>query len=150
MTSLKLLVEIKKQLKQQKNMLMLAYTISDINQQLSQLFYPGLVYNTPPQWLQQYPKYIRGIQQRLEKAALNAQKDKLQLAEVAPHWQRLADYLQKEGNYRLGQLPALMDYRWWLEEFRISLFAQTLKTQVPVSDKRLDKQWEQAMLQALG
>ncbi len=147
LSSLKLLVEVKKQLKQQKNMLMLAYTISDINQQLGQLFYPGLVYKTPSQWLQQYPKYMRGIQQRLEKAALNPQKDKLQLAEIAPHWNRLTDYLAKEGGYRLTQLPALMEYRWWIEEFRISLFAQTLKTQVPVSDKRLDKQWEQAMAQ---
>lgn len=146
--SLKLLVEIKKQLKRQKNTLMLAYTISDVNQQLAQLFYQGLVYKTPPQWLHQYPKYMRGIQQRLEKAALNPQKDKLQTAEVAPHWQRLIDYLAKEGEYRLRQLPMLMEYRWWIEEFRISLFAQTLKTQVPVSDKRLDKQWEQAMLQA--
>ena len=131
-------------------MLMLAFTISDINQQLTQLFYPGLVYKTPPQWLQQYPKYMRGIQQRLEKAALNPQKDKLQLAEVAPHWQRLVDFLAKEGDYRLGQNAALMDYRWWIEELRISLFAQTLKTQVPVSDKRMDKQWEQAMLDAQG
>lgn len=147
-SSLKLLVDIKKQLKQQKNMLVLAYTISDVNQQLGQLFYPGLVYNTPPQWLQQYPKYMRGILQRLEKATLNAQKDKLQMAEVAPHWQRLRDYLEKEGDYRLAQLPELMDYRWWIEELRISLFAQTLKTQVPVSPKRLDKQWEQAMQQA--
>ncbi|WP_062065151.1 ATP-dependent RNA helicase HrpA [Cellvibrio sp. OA-2007] len=147
-TSLKLLVDIKKQLKQQKNMLMLAFTISDINQQLTQLFYPGLVYKTPAQWLQQYPKYMRGIQQRLEKAALNPQKDKLQLAEVAPHWQRLVDYLEKEGDYRLAQNNALLDYRWWIEELRISLFAQTLKTQVPVSDKRMDKQWEQAMQDA--
>lgn len=149
-SSLKLLVDIKKQLKQQKNMLMLAFTISDINQQLGQLFYPGLVYKTPAQWLQQYPKYMRGIQQRLEKAALNPQKDKLQLAEIAPHWQRLVDYLAKEGDYRLAQNAALMDYRWWIEELRISLFAQTLKTQVPVSDKRMDKQWEQAMLAAQG
>lgn len=148
--SLKLLVEIKKQLKQQKNMLMLAFTISDINHQLTQLFYPGLVYKTPAQWLHQYPKYMRGIQQRLEKAALNPQKDKLQLAEVAPHWQRLVDYLAKEGDYRLAQNSELLDYRWWIEELRISLFAQTLKTQVPVSDKRLDKQWEQAMLVAQG
>jgi ATP-dependent helicase HrpA len=149
-TSLKLLVDIKKQLKQQKNMLVLAFTISDINQQLSQLFYPGLVYKTPLQWLQQYPKYMRGIQQRLEKAALNPQKDKLQLAEIAPHWQRLADYLTKEGDYRLAQNAALIDYRWWIEELRISLFAQTLKTLVPVSDKRMEKQWEQAMLDAQG
>ncbi|MDF3013316.1 MAG: hrpA [Cellvibrio sp.] len=149
-SSLKLLVDVKKQLKQQKNMLALAFTISDINQQLVQLFYPGLVYKTPAQWLQQYPKYMRGIQQRLEKAALNPQKDKLQLADVAPHWQRLVDYLAKEGDYRLAQNGALMDYRWWIEELRISLFAQTLKTQVPVSDKRMDKQWEQAMLEAQG
>ncbi|QEY13298.1 ATP-dependent RNA helicase HrpA [Cellvibrio sp. KY-YJ-3] len=148
--SLKLLVEIKKQLKQQKNMLMLAFTISDINHQLTQLFYPGLVYKTPALWLHQYPKYMRGIQQRLEKAALNPQKDKLQLAEVAPHWQRLVDYLAKEGDYRLAQNSELLEYRWWIEELRISLFAQTLKTQVPVSDKRLDKQWEQAMLVAQG
>lgn len=147
-SSLKLLVDVKKQLKQQKNALMLAFTISDINQQLTQLFYPGLVYKIPAQWLQQYPKYMRGIQQRLEKAALNPQKDKLQLAEVVPHWQRLVDYLVKEGDYRLAQNGALMDYRWWIEELRISLFAQTLKTQVPVSDKRMDKQWEQAMLEA--
>ncbi|UUA73365.1 ATP-dependent RNA helicase HrpA [Cellvibrio sp. QJXJ] len=148
--SLKLLVEIKKQLKQQKNMLMLAFTISDINHQLTQLFYPGLVYKTPALWLHQYPKYMRGIQQRLEKAALNPQKDKLQLAEVGPHWQRLVDYLAKEGDYRLAQNSELLEYRWWIEELRISLFAQTLKTQVPVSDKRLDKQWEQAMLVAQG
>lgn len=129
-------------------MLMLAFTISDINQQLSQLFFPGLVYKTPAQWLQQYPKYMRGIQQRLEKAALNPQKDKLQLAEVAPHWQRLVNYLAKEGDYRLAQNNALLDYRWWIEELRISLFAQTLKTQIPVSDKRMDRQWEQAMQDA--
>jgi len=149
-SSLKLLVDVKKQVKQQKNMLMLAFTIGDINQQLTQLFYPGLIYKTPEQWLQQYPKYMRGIQQRLEKAALNPQKDKLQLAEVAPHWQRLVDYLAKEGDYRLVQNMALMDYRWWIEELRISLFAQTLKTQVPVSDKRMSKQWEEAMLLAQG
>lgn len=149
-TSLKMLVDVKKQLKQQKNMLMLAFTLSDINHQLTHLFYPGLVYKTPPQWLQQYPKYMRGIQQRLEKAALNPQKDKLQLAEVAPHWQRLVDYLAKEGEYRLAQNTALMEYRWWIEELRISLFAQTLKTQVPVSDKRMDKQWEQAMVDIQG
>ncbi|MFC3117046.1 ATP-dependent RNA helicase HrpA [Cellvibrio fontiphilus] len=146
--ALKLLVEVKKQLKQQKNMLMLAFTISDINQQLGELFYPGLVYKTPAIWLQQYAKYLRGIQQRLEKAALNVQKDKLQLAEIAPHWQRLVDYLAKEGDYRLVQNSDLQDYRWWIEELRISLFAQTLKTLVPVSHKRLDKQWEQAMLKA--
>lgn len=146
-TSLALLVDVKKQLKQQKNMLVLAFSISDINQQLAQLFQPGLVYNTPPQWFNQYPKYLRALQQRLEKAQLNVQKDKLNMLAIEPHWQRLVEYLEKEGSYRLAQNAALMDYRWWIEEYRISLFAQTLKTQVPVSDKRLDKQWEAAMIE---
>ena len=146
-SSLALLVEIKQQLKQQKNMLVLAFTLTDINQQLANLFYPGLLYRTPQEWFTQYPKYLRAIQQRLEKALLNAQKDKLLLQQIMPHWQRLEQYLEKEGRYRLGQIEGLMDYRWWIEEYRVSLFAQTLKTQVPVSDKRLDKQWEQVMAQ---
>ncbi len=145
--SLKLLVDVKKTIKQQKNSLLLAFTISDIQRQLDHLYYPGLVYKTPMLWLQQYPKYMRAILQRLERAALNPQKDKLQLAEVAPHWQRLVDYVAKEGDYRLAHNLALQDYRWWIEELRVSLFAQTLKTQVPVSDKRLDKQWELAMVE---
>ena len=148
LNSLKLLVEVKKNLKQHKNALVLAFTISDINTQLQQLFYPGLVYQTPYIWLQQYPKYLRAIGQRLEKAILNPQKDRLQLAEVAPHWQRLVDYLAKEGDYRFWQNSALLEYRWWIEELRVSLFAQALKTSVPVSPKRLDKQWEQVLSDA--
>jgi ATP-dependent helicase HrpA len=128
-------------------MLVLAYTLGDIQQQLDGLFYPGLVYKTPRTWLIQYSKYLRSIQQRLEKALLNPQKDRLLLQQVSPHWQRLGDYLEKEGAYRLAQIPALEEYRWWIEELRVSLFTQTLKTQVPVSDKRLDKQWELAQAQ---
>lgn len=144
-SSLALLVELKKQLKQQKNMLALAFSLTDINQQLASLFSPGLLYQTPRDWFTQYPKYLRAIQQRLDKALLNPQKDKLMLQQVTPHWQRLEEYLEKEGRYRLSQIPALSEYRWWIEEFRVSLFAQTLKTQISVSDKRLDKQWELAV-----
>jgi ATP-dependent helicase HrpA len=109
---------------------------------LSQLFFPGAIYQTPEDWLSQYPKYCRAILLRLEKLNLNPQKDKLCMAEVAEHWQRYAAFLEKEGKHQLAQNSALMEYRWWIEEFRVSLFAQTLKTQVSVSAKRLDKQWE--------
>lgn len=139
--ALRLLVDVRKQLKQHKNALTLAFSLGDIQAQLQQLFYPGLVYPTPAEWLAQYPRYLRAIQLRLEKALLNPQKDRLLLAEVQPHWQRFADYLVKEGDYQLEVNPALREYRWWLEELRVSLFAQTLGTQVTVSSKRLDKQW---------
>jgi ATP-dependent helicase HrpA len=142
LTSLKLLVDVKKNIKQQKNALVLAFALSDIQEQLKNLFYVGLVYKTPEEWLRQYPRYLRGIQARLEKAALNPQKDKLALMEIQPYWQRLQEYIAKEGAFVMTQNAALVEYRWWIEELRISLFAQTLKTQVPISPKRLDKQWE--------
>ncbi len=142
MTSLKLLVEVRKQLKQHKNALALAFTLSDIQQQLQQLFYPGLVYNTPREWLEQYPRYLRAILARLEKALLNPQKDRIAIAEIQAAWQRLNDFLAKEGEFQLAQKSSLQTYRWWIEELRVSLFAQTLKTQVPISSKRLDKQWQ--------
>ncbi|RZA02994.1 MAG: DUF3418 domain-containing protein, partial [Moraxellaceae bacterium] len=142
LTSLKLLVDVKKTIKQQKNALTIAYTLSDIQEQLKHLFFLGLVYKTPDLWLRQYPRYLRGVQLRLEKASLNPQKDKLTISEVQPYWEQLQAYLEKEGDFVMSQNPALMDFRWWIEELRVSLFAQTLKTQVPVSSKRLDKQWE--------
>lgn len=148
--SLTLLVDVRKQLKQHKNALALAFSLSDIQGQLQQLFYPGLVYRTPPEWLAQYPRYLRALQLRLEKILLNPQKDRLLLAEVQPHWQRFADHLAKEGEYQLEINPALQEYRWWIEELRVSLFAQTLKTQVTISSKRLDLQWQKVMDNKIG
>lgn len=146
-TSLKLLVGVRKLLKQQKNALALAFSISDIQQQLQQLFHPGLVYATPLEWLTQYPRYLRAIELRIEKALLNPQKDRLSLAEIQPHWQRLNDLLAKEGEYALAQSIPLQTYRWGIEELRVSLFAQTLRTQIPISSKRLDKLWEAVLEQ---
>jgi ATP-dependent helicase HrpA len=142
LVSLKLLVDVKKAIKQQKNALALAYTLGDIQEQLKELFYVGLMYKTPEEWLRQYPRYLRAIQMRLEKAALNPQKDKLAVLEIQPYWQRLQEFIAKEGTFVMTQNLALVEYRWWIEELRVSLFAQTLKTQIPVSPKRLDKQWE--------
>ncbi len=140
--SLPLLVDIKKQIKQHKNNLALVMGLGDIQQQLSQLFYQGAIYQTPENWLSQYPKYCRAILLRMEKLNLNPQKDRMCMSEIATYWQRFTDLVNKEGAYILAQNSALMEYRWWIEEFRVSLFAQTLKTQVSVSAKRLDKQWE--------
>jgi len=147
LSSLKILVDVKKQMKQQKNALAITFTISDIQSQLKNLFFVGVAYQTPAQWLRQYPRYLKAIQLRLEKANLNPQKDKLTIAEVQPYWQQLTEYLEKEGDFVIHQNIALQDYRWWIEELRVSLFAQTVKTVVPISPKRLDKQWELVLAQ---
>jgi ATP-dependent helicase HrpA len=143
--SLQLLVDIKKTIKQHRQNLVMAFAISDIQQQLSQLFYPGMVYDTPENWLSHLPKYCRAVLLRLEKVQLNPQKDKILISEVDAYYQKLKEWKDKEGAYRITQNAAMMDYRWWLEEFRVSLFAQTLKTVIPVSAKRLDKQWQEAL-----
>ncbi len=140
--SLTQLVAVKKQLKQRRQMLPLAFTLSDIQHQLQQLFAPGLIYRTPEDWLRQYPRYLQALEIRLEKASLDPRKDRLLLEEVAPYWERLQTFLEREGELSLEFNPALKEYRWAIEELRVSLFAQTLKTRMPISAKRLDKLWQ--------
>ncbi len=142
---LQTLVAIKKQMKSNKNALALAFAVGDINTQLARLFYPGFLLATPLNWLRQYPRYLKAIELRLEKAPLQVQKDKLTLRELEPYWQRYDQLLEKEGAAVLSTIPAFQEYRWMLEELRISLFAQTVKTLMPVSAKRLDKQWQDVL-----
>ncbi len=141
--SLTQLVAVKKQLKQHRQMLPLAFTLSDIQAQLQQLFASGLIYRIAEDWLRQYPRYLQALEIRLEKASLDPHKDRLLLGEVAPHWERLERSLEREGELSLAFNPALREYRWAIEELRVSLFAQTLKTRMPISTKRLDKLWQQ-------
>jgi ATP-dependent helicase HrpA len=142
LSALTLLLDVKKSIKQQKKSLALTFTLGDIQLQLQQLFFVGLVYKTSKVWLSQYPRYLRAIQLRLEKAVLNPQKDKLALAEIQSCWVRYETFLQKSDSLSMQQTAALEEYRWWVEELRVSLFAQSVKTLVPISLKRLDKQWE--------
>src|SRR5690606_38540155 len=90
-------VAIKKQMKQAKNALALAFTFGDIREQLDQLIFRNFLWQTPLDWLQQYPRYLKAIQVRLEKAPADPQKDKLAMAELKDHWQRHEERLTKRG-----------------------------------------------------
>ncbi|SEA34548.1 ATP-dependent RNA helicase HrpA [Microbulbifer marinus] len=134
------LVPLRKQIKQQKN-LAVAMAVGDIQQQLNGLFYRGFLFDTPLEWLRQYGRYLKGIVLRLEKAALDPNRDRKLQAEfhkAAEPYQGLAERYSPRV---LAAEPQLWQYRWMLEEFRVSLFAQTLKTLMPVSVKRLHKLW---------
>ncbi|WP_346839053.1 ATP-dependent RNA helicase HrpA [Microbulbifer sp. SAOS-129_SWC] len=135
------LVPLRKQIKQQKN-LAVAMAVGDIQQQLQQLFYRGFLFDTPLEWLRQYHRYLKGITLRLEKAVLDSNRDRKLQAE----WQSVAEpYLalvERQSPRMLAAAAPLRDFRWMLEEFRVSLFAQTLKTLMPVSAKRLRKAWQ--------
>lgn len=119
-----------------------AVALNDIKQQLANLVYPGFVRETPGAWFKELPRYLKAVELRLEKLGSQVQKDRVWSSELANCWAQYkarADKHAQEGK-RDEQLTL---YRWLLEEYRVSLFAQQLGTKVPVSDKRLSKQWSQ-------
>ncbi|AQW69495.1 ATP-dependent RNA helicase HrpA [Pseudomonas parafulva] len=119
-----------------------AVALNDIKQQLGNLVYPGFVRETPALWFKELPRYLKAIELRLEKLGSQVQKDRVWSGELANLWAQYkarADKHAQEGK----RDEQLVLYRWWLEEYRVSLFAQQLGTKVPISDKRLSKQWSQ-------
>ena len=119
-----------------------AVALNDIKQQLANLVYPGFVRETPAPWFKELPRYLKAVELRLEKLGAQVQKDRVWSAELSTLWAQYkarADKHAQEGK-RDEQLTL---YRWLLEEYRVSLFAQQLGTKLPISDKRLSKQWSQ-------
>ena len=109
--------------------------MGDIREQLAHLVYPGFVVSTPWEWLVEYPRYLKAIALRLDKLAGAMGRDRQCCIEFKPLWQAYLDRQGKQGGG--GEVPELISYRWQLEELRVSLFAQELKTKMPVSVKRL-------------
>jgi len=137
-------VAIKKAIKSNKNALAIAIAAGDINKQLQQLIYKGFLFETPANWFQQYPRYLKAMLLRLEKAPSQIQKDKVWTLEMESLSERWYTRLEKEGHALVLGKPALLQYRWMLEEYRVSLFAQSLRTLMPVSAKRLNKLWQES------
>ncbi|QBF25741.1 ATP-dependent RNA helicase HrpA [Pseudomonas tructae] len=119
-----------------------AVALNDIKQQLGNLVYPGFVRETPGLWLKELPRYLKAIELRLEKLGAQVQKDRVWSGELSNLWSQYQTRLDKHAQEGKRD-EQLQLYRWWLEEYRVSLFAQQLGTKVPVSDKRLSKQWSQ-------
>ncbi|MNM72296.1 ATP-dependent RNA helicase HrpA [compost metagenome] len=119
-----------------------AVALNDIKQQLGNLVYPGFVRETPGLWLKELPRYLKAIELRLEKLGAQVQKDRVWSSELGNLWSQYQTRLDKHAQEGKRD-EQLQLYRWWLEEYRVSLFAQQLGTKVPVSDKRLSKQWSQ-------
>ncbi|NNG14514.1 MAG: DUF3418 domain-containing protein, partial [Gammaproteobacteria bacterium] len=112
--------------------------IKDIRQQLGCLIYEGFISATPRQWLKHLPRYIEAINLRLDKLQRSVDADKKRQAELQKHWNKVYNQVSEEPYQWLP--PEWETYRWMVEEMRVSLFAQELKTSIPVSIKKLDKQ----------
>ncbi|MBD9414640.1 ATP-dependent RNA helicase HrpA [Pseudomonas sp. PDM16] len=119
-----------------------AMALNDIKQQLVNLVYPGFVRETPGEWLKEIPRYLKAIEQRLDKVGGQVQRDRVWTGELTAAWEQYQARAAKHAQEGKRD-PELVLYRWMLEEYRVSLFAQQLGTKMAVSDKRLAKQWSQ-------
>ncbi|MFM0095473.1 ATP-dependent RNA helicase HrpA [Paraburkholderia nemoris] len=112
---------------------------ADMQNQLDGLIGKRFVVDTPYPQLAHFPRYLKGIALRIDKLKADSARDARQFAEFHPLLQNYQRALAQRG----GVLdPRLSEFRWLLEELRISLFAQELRTPMPVSVKRLYKVWE--------
>lgn len=117
-------------------------TMSDISKQLEFLFPPHFISTIDSRQLQHYPRYLKAINRRIEKATVDSSRDRQLRLLLSPLWKRFSE---RDAVNRAQQIesPQLQTYRWMLEEYRVSLFAQELKTSCPISEKRLKKAWQE-------
>ncbi len=112
----------------------------DISAQLQRLVGKRFVADTPYLQLQQLPRYLKAVTLRLDKLKAEPARDAARMAEARlceARWLKRVVELKGRRDARLDE------YRWLMEELRVSLFAQELRTPQPVSGKRLDKAWAQ-------
>lgn len=113
--------------------------VADIEHQLAQLFVTDFIVRVPSSQLAQYPRYLKAVEVRIDKFKLDSARDAARMNEIAAlqtPWLRTVAARKGADDRRLEE------FRWLLEELRVSLFAQELKTPIPVSVKRLQKVWE--------
>ena len=111
----------------------------DLERQIAELLPKRWPTTTPVERLANLPRYLKAIALRIDKLRLDPARDAAKSAEISP----LLQNLRRALSARRGEAdPRLQEFRWLLEELRVSLFAQEVRAAVPVSVKRLQKVWE--------
>ena len=114
----------------------IAQANQDVRAQLEWLLHKRFIAETPYERLQHVPRYLKAINLRIEKLRGNPARDVQCMAQLQPllqAWQKLRQAQQGKADSRIDE------FAWLLQELRVSLFAQELKTPVIVSVKRLEK-----------
>jgi len=115
----------------------------ECEQQLQGLLYQGFFSRTPWEQLPHLPRYLKAIKMRIDKYPTSIERDGRHaqaLAQIEQRWQQKIEQLRKA---HLPVTSQLQDFAWQLQELRVSLFAQELRTPYPVSIKRLEKLWQE-------
>jgi ATP-dependent helicase HrpA len=119
-----------------------AETAQDLEAQLSKLITPRFVSQIPYAQWQHLPRYLKAIQLSMDKFKSDPSRDQLKLAEIKPLESKYWRWMEARKGLEDDRTR---EFRWLLEELRVSAFAQELRTPQPVSVKRLEKAW--ALLQ---
>ncbi|MES2716645.1 MAG: ATP-dependent RNA helicase HrpA [Pseudomonadota bacterium] len=112
----------------------------DVSAQLQRLVPKNFLQAAPYAQLAHFARYLKAVTLRLDKWRADPTRDAQRLAELRPIEQR---YIRRLAEQKGVADARLDEYRWLLEELRVSFFAQELRTPQPVSVKRLDKAWQQ-------
>lgn len=140
LASLQAYADLQKKLAQAKSASPNAFV--DIQSQVQGLVFPKMVADIPYEQLVHVPRYLKAIALRIDKLRSNPSRDaqcQKDWESVARPWQKLIGGNRGSAAYAIEQDQALMDFRWQLEELRVALYAQELKTPSPMSLKRLEK-----------
>jgi ATP-dependent helicase HrpA len=121
--------------------------VNDMRDQLGKLMRPDFMVATPFEWLRHFPRYFQAMRLRLSRLPGGGiTKDQKQFAEIAPLLRGYEELARRQKE--LGLNPQKVEeFRWLLEELRVQLFAQDLRTAVPVSGKRMMELWHQIVKQ---
>jgi len=116
-------------------------TVQDLQEQIKVLTIDGYLLNTPTRWLWCFPRYVRAMEVRLNRMRSSGpERDEQMIRSVAP-WVKCVEELRSQGaNTDDAVADAFEVLFWMVQEYRVAVFAQELKTSVPVSDKRLRAQ----------
>lgn len=122
-----------------------ANPVADERDHAPRLIEPGFLLSTPREWLSHIPRHLTASRLRLERLPGGGitRDEKLSL-EFRPWWQLFTGnlhVLSQDG----PRHDAFLNFRWMLEEMRVSLYAQDLKTAIPISYKRIAEQWEKVV-----
>ncbi|MDC9727852.1 MAG: ATP-dependent RNA helicase HrpA [Methyloprofundus sp.] len=115
-------------------------SVQDVEKQLQRLFYQGFLTLTAYENLRHYPRYLKAVEARLDNMLQQPAKDQQKMQEMARFQQWFWQSIEKRQKNESVN-PERESFRWMIEELRVSLFAQQLRTPYPVSAKRLEKAW---------
>jgi ATP-dependent helicase HrpA len=119
----------------------LGRVVHEVKAARERLVYPGFLARTPWERLEHLPRYLRGYALRLTKYRANAERDQKHAGTVQGLWDRYEARAKADRDAGRHD-PRLEEFRWLIEELRVSLFAQELRTPAPVSAKRLQRFWD--------